>query len=890
MGAWLTILTAAALGFASAGAFGVSAFVDSSQMSGIHALTGDGGLASRPAVLLYAAVLAAAVAGLFVPQDKLSGRAALRVALGASIVVVGLAIALVFTVSAILAVVVGLGVGATFAAVLSLIVNTRVKPWRSAGVAAAVMVFTTYAAQLLGGVSGGHGAIRWLLLLGSLVMTAGVVVLLVKTPDGGVHLPDTGAHVLDRAGIARPGAQVTSAWPCHLLFAVLGAVGVLAQPTVADLGFGQAGMSVILCAVLLGWAVGFETGPDFAPGMTRTRLTSFALIAAGVLTVSTGVLTELSGTAILSGGVAFLVGLGVRAQRYHFSRRIGAIVGMAAAVIITAVGFTAELPLSAYASWDIHPAGLSYVLIGAIALIAGVISLFTFGPTGIHGIGVDVVHAFRVPQAAGRRAAAAGTGPGEAGAQHAGAPDTGAQDIGAQDTGRGTGAAPEALGAAEAPGSADAVAHGDPAAVAATTLASALGADAAPSGSPDSPSGSRGLFVAIEGGDGTGKSTQIHLLADALRDRGHAEVVTTREPGGTEAGRMLRSVVLDGDGVTPRAEALVFAADRAHHVASLIRPIVARGGIVITDRYIDSSRAYQAAGRELGDDEIVALSTWATEGLRPDLTIVLDANPAVTRQRTSSRGDENHLDALDHFFHTTVRQSFLAFAAASPDRYVVIDAGRDIDTIADAVLQAVEDHLAGAAKEDSQQDSFSGPLQPAGPSPVASSHTAGPTAGGAAPAGAPVVADDAPTVVHRVPAEAGSEDETRAVRRAAPATDEGSEGETRVVRRAEADAPHGSAPHVPAPHASAPHSSSPQGSPPHPGYAPPPPPPVVDTSEAPTTVQSAVPPQRDVTTAARQTSRERLRAQAEIERQARERLRAQRGHDRGPDHGGPVPR
>ena len=373
---------------------------------------------------------------------------------------------------------------------------------------------------------------------------------------------------------------------------------------------------------------------------------------------------------------------------------------------------------------------------------------------------------------------------------------------------------------------------------------------------------------------------------------------------------MLRSVVLDGDGVTPRAEALVFAADRAHHVASLIRPIVARGGIVITDRYIDSSRAYQAAGRELGDDEIVALSTWATEGLRPDLTIVLDANPAVTRQRTSSRGDENHLDALDHSFHTTVRQSFLAFAAASPDRYVVIDAGRDIDTIADAVLRAVEDHLHagkdhldGAATPDHRLTPAPGVQPPTGPSTVDSRQTPGQGPADAGSAGAPVVADDAPTVVHRAPAEAGSEDETRVVRRIAPVTGAGSEDETRAVRHVTPDATQGSTPHGSDPHGSHPHGSpqhgsvprdpAPHGSPQRPGYAPPPPPPpVVEASEAPTTVQSAVPPQPDVTTAARQSSRERLRAQAEIERQARERLRAQRGHDRGPGHGpgGPVSR
>ncbi|MGO1452634.1 MAG: dTMP kinase, partial [Brevibacterium yomogidense] len=400
VGAWLTMLSAAALSFAVAGAYGVTAFLDPAAMADIHTLTGEEGFSSRPAVLLYAAVIAAGVAGMFVPQEKLQGKVSLRVALIASVVIAGLAITQLFTVSAILGVFVGLGVGAALAAVLSLVAGTRVKPWRSAGVAAAVMLCASYAAQLVGGTAGGHEALRWLLLLGSLVMLAGVIVLLTQKSDQGVRLPDTGAHVLDRS-TARPGTPVTSAWPCHLLFGVLGAVGILAQPSIADLGFGQAGMSVILCAVLLGWAVGFETGPDFAPGMTRTRLTSFSLIAAGVFTVSAGVLVELSGKAVLSGGVAFLVGLGVRSQRYRFSRRIGAVVGMAVAILITAVGFTAEVPLSSVASWDILPADLAYVLIGTVALIGGIISLFTFGPTGISGIGIDIIHAFRRPAATG---------------------------------------------------------------------------------------------------------------------------------------------------------------------------------------------------------------------------------------------------------------------------------------------------------------------------------------------------------------------------------------------------------------------------------------------------------------------------------------------------------
>ena len=818
VGAWLTMLSAAALSFGVAGAHGVTALLDPSAMSGIHAITGEGGFAARPAVLLYAAVIAAGVAGMFAPREKLTGRAALRVALIASAAIAGLAITQMFLVSALFGVLVGLGVGAALAAVLSLVSGTRVKPWRSAGVAASVMLFASYTAQLIGGTAGGHEALRWLLLVGGLVMLTGVIVLLVQKSERGVSLPVTGAQVLDRT-TARPGTPVSSAWPCHLLFGVLGAVGVLAQPTVADLGFGQAGMSVILCAVLLGWAVGFETGPDFAPGMTRTRLTSFSLIAAGVLTVAAGVLAELSGKAVLSGGVAFLVGLGVRSQRYRFSRRIGTVVGMAAAILLTAIGFTAEIPLSSVASWDILPADLAYVLIGVVAVGGGIVSLFTFGPTGIHGIGVDVIHAFRVPASSGRpRTEAAATA-----------------------------AAPDAA-------QADDAAERDSSAPGAQSLSTAL--PAAPGDGPVTGTagrrGSGGLFIAVEGGDGTGKTTQIHLLADALRDQGFDEVVTTREPGGTEAGTLLRSVVLDGDGVTPRAEALVFAADRSHHVATLVRPIVDRGGIVLTDRYIDSSRAYQAAGRDLGDDDVVALSTWATEGLRPDLTIVLDANPAVTRQRTTSRGEENHLDSLDHTFHTTVRESFLAYAAAAPDRYVVIDAGRDIDTVAGEVLRAVQARLDDGPASPGTSDSASG-------------------AQGIADDGAQGVVDSGAR--HAVVDEPVTE-----VRPAAHSAAPVDEDPVTEVRPAPAT-----------------------------------PPPPAEDSEAPTTVQPAVPaaepaaqphpqpqPQphphpveepatRPVSSPSRQSSRERLRAQAEIERQARERLRAQHGHDRrGPD--GPGPR
>ena len=882
VGAWLSILAAAALGFGAVDAFGVTAFVDPSALRGIQMLTESDDFSSRAAVLLYAAVAAAGVAGLFVPSKRLTGGTAIKVALAAAGALVVLAVVSLFVVSALLSVVMGLAVGAVFAAVLSLVRNSRVKPWRSAGVASVLTLVTSYAAQLLGGVGAGHTVMPWLALLGALIVLVGVLLLMRTKPRDAIQLPDTGAHVLDRAGLARPATAVASAWPCHLLFATLGAVGVLAQPSVADLGFGQGGMSFIICAVLLGWAVGFETGPDFAPGMTRTRLTTFALIAAGVLTIATGLLTELSGRAVLSGGVAFLVGLGVRAQRYSFSRRIGALAGMGGAVVVAALGVTAEVPLSAHASWTVHPADLAYVLIGLVALAGGVIALFTFGPTGIRGLGIDVVHAFRVPAAAGHaaqtdadrdRPSADEQDPAEQswGSQAAGQDAPAAQvaavgDVAEEDSAENGPAEHDRDATAPVP-TLDGE-QGDPGdGFGLAALGGATDAQgAAASGGADVD---RGFFIAIEGGDGTGKSTQIHLLADALRDRGAREVVTTREPGGTEAGTKLRSVVLDGDGVTHRAEALVFAADRAHHVASLIRPIIERNGIVITDRYIDSSRAYQAAGRDLGDEEITALSRWATEGLQPDLTIVLDVNPAVARQRTSKRGDENHLDSLDSTFHTAVRRAFLDFAQAAPHRYAIVDAGRDIDTVAQQVLAVVLERMAeraesasvegdGAAGRADEAAGFAEPVKPAGPAVAVGSEDETRVVNAPSPPASSPQAAAAPV---------GSEDETRAVPKVRP-----QESARQEQERQEA----------------APHDE------------------VVDASEAPTTVQPAVgqspvappveppvvqPPTVErpkAASQARQSSRERLRAQAEIERRARERLRSQRdGDQRGPGGAGP---
>jgi dTMP kinase len=187
---------------------------------------------------------------------------------------------------------------------------------------------------------------------------------------------------------------------------------------------------------------------------------------------------------------------------------------------------------------------------------------------------------------------------------------------------------------------------------------------------PEPSLSSRGVFIALEGGDGAGKSTQGRLLCAWLQELGHT-VVVTREPGGTAFGRTLRELVLHGDHVAPRAEALLFAADRAHHVETLIRPALGRGEVVITDRYLDSSIAYQGAGRDLGVDEVRGLNVWATGGLLPALTVLVDLPAEIGRARREGVHDRLESEADD--FHGAVREHFLTLAGAEPDRYLVVD-------------------------------------------------------------------------------------------------------------------------------------------------------------------------------------------------------------------------
>lgn len=198
--------------------------------------------------------------------------------------------------------------------------------------------------------------------------------------------------------------------------------------------------------------------------------------------------------------------------------------------------------------------------------------------------------------------------------------------------------------------------------------------------------GSGGLFVAFEGGDGAGKSTQARLVAEAFDETGR-ETVVTRQPGGTGLGEQLRALVLHGGHVGARAEALVFAADKAQHVAEVVGPALARGAVVVTDRYTDSSVAYQGAGRDLGAAEVHDLQMWAVDGLLPDLTVVLDVPSDEGRRRRG--GQHDRLESEADAFHDAIRAHFLAIARAAPERYVLLDGTAPVEDVQAQVRDAL---------------------------------------------------------------------------------------------------------------------------------------------------------------------------------------------------------
>ncbi len=578
---------------------------------------------NRAGSLSLLIVFVLAGAGLFIPGHVFAtkGPAPRKIALSATAVVLAvLLVVLSFAPSAWMTWVAALILGGLVGLLMSFNPFANQKPWRRVGVPAAFLVFLSCSFQILGGSDAGTQALKWMSLVVGIAAAVGAVIIYL-TPERALHAEasTTGAFPEVRARIARPPAKIANPWVCVALFAVLGTTFILAQPTAIENSFGQAGFALILVCSLLGWAIGFEMGPTFAPGMSRPRVSAFALTVSGILLVATGAIDELSGKVVLSSVITFLVGVGVRSQPYHFSRRIGAVAGAVVALALNALDISAVVPVGATTDWEIAPSEVAYGVVGLAAVVAGVIGLFIFDPHRLQGLAVDIVHGFRPPNGAGDSS-----------------------------TGEGIAAPPDRLGA--------------------------------------------GFFIAIEGGDGSGKSTQIKRISRALADEGY-EVEATREPGGTELGRRIRSVLFDAEPPAPRAEALLFAADRAHHIASLVDPSLEAGSIVITDRYIDSTIAYQAAGRQFDTATILALSKWATEGLTPHLTIVLDIEPEVAAARMGEREENNYLDEENQQFHQRVRQTYLSRAHQDPARYVVLDASVSTDELTEQILTAIRARL-----------------------------------------------------------------------------------------------------------------------------------------------------------------------------------------------------
>ncbi|MGA8249010.1 MAG: dTMP kinase [Nocardioides sp.] len=205
-----------------------------------------------------------------------------------------------------------------------------------------------------------------------------------------------------------------------------------------------------------------------------------------------------------------------------------------------------------------------------------------------------------------------------------------------------------------------------------------------------------GLFVAFEGGEGAGKSTQSDALSRALEERGFHPLLTF-EPGDTAVGKELRRIVLDpatGE-LSDRTEVLLYAADKAEHVDTVVLPALERGEVVITDRYVDSTLAYQGVGRSLGVDDVERVARWATRDLRPHLTVVLDVEPEHGLGRFRGR---DRIERESTQFHERVRSAFLEMAAADPAHYLVLDARRPVAEIAAAVWQRVEPMLGQARR------------------------------------------------------------------------------------------------------------------------------------------------------------------------------------------------
>ena len=653
--AWLCVLSLIALAFAVAGAIGFRETLDAPELATVtqsqrlNAFDFVGGVAGLAVIALFTA------AGLLIPASlgsRLGSEMRHRLLAGAAVLTAISATGFVFVLNVWWGWLTAVFLGALVWLFRLVAPGLHRKPWRTAGIATVVLLVVVFAVEIEAGVGAGTPALRWVLLTSAVALVAAGILVLVSPRVPSTDADFTGQIPIHPRLLRKP-VDIANPWACSVLFAVLGAVFVLSLPVIADYGFGPGAFAFMVAAALAGWAAGYEAGPTFAPGMSRPRLTAFALLAAGLLTVALGIIPELSGKAVLTGLVSFCVGVGVRAQNYDYSRRFGTVGGVVLALAVTAFAPVTELVISDATQWEINPTTFAYMAVGLIAAVLGGVAIFTFPPQGARGTFVDLVHAFDVPTDSPEQPGAPVAGSTAAGAAALQCDDSAGHQISVNGH------------------SSDGAFHVPPAR------------------QPET-----GLFVAIEGPDGSGKSTQVTLLKERLVQEGFSSAIVTREPGGTAVGALIRHVVLDGEATAPRAEALLYAADRAQHSIELIGPALRARGIVITDRYIDSSLAYQGAGRQLGEDEVQGLSRWATYGTVPHLTLVLDVPPDVSAQRTGARGDENHLDAEGTEFRTRVRDTFLSLAAAQPDRYAVIDSSGSPAAIADEIWSALSGLIA----------------------------------------------------------------------------------------------------------------------------------------------------------------------------------------------------
>ncbi|HWM37463.1 MAG TPA: dTMP kinase [Streptomyces sp.] len=457
-----------------------------------------------------------------------------------------------------------------------------------------------------------------------------------RSPLEGLRRPRTGAGAGKDKGAPDKGR--TGAIPLLLLacsaiaWAVAGAVG-LAALHAADLGGGPIGFGLQVFALTGGTAAGIRLAPRMLPGFSRRRLLALAIGVTGVTLLVAGLVTDATTGLVLLLVSGFSAGTAAQAGHVLLDQET------------EDLRSASSSGLSHRARMTEHLQTVVRIAIALGALTAPVAAGF-IGPHRVEG--GDFVF------------------------DHGGAAFT-----------------LMLVGALLLPVAALVLGRTDDrqGVTLRRDLLEALGG-----GHPKQAPARNGFFIALEGGDGAGKSTQVETLAEWIRAKGH-EVVVTKEPGSTAVGKRLRSILLDVSeaGISHRAEALLYAADRAEHVDTVVRPALERGAIVISDRYIDSSVAYQGAGRDLSPTEIARISRWATDGLVPHLTVLLDVSPETARERFTEAPDR--LESEPAEFHDKVRTGFLTMAAADPARYLVIDAAQAPETVTTVVRHRLDQVL-----------------------------------------------------------------------------------------------------------------------------------------------------------------------------------------------------